>query len=295
MHSRDAILEILRAAGHAAHADVVAALIQPAIRIHATAAAPRPTHLRRTEADTGLDEAAADALERALATLPLGASRFGGLPDLPPGVGWPQRAGVPMEFIAQLCLAEVAASGGDARLPAQGSLLVFYNSQWTTSDQDEAAACCAVLFHDGPDEALVRAPPPRIEWTSEFAPVPQFAPLVHGLATLRFEPTVMVPGGASPFIPAALEEFWQDFHSESTGLAGEGAPFHENFLLGYVDEQDHIGAHVHGTDDQLLLQVDSEDAAGFQFGDCHKLFFLLHRDELAARDFSRVRVYSELG
>lgn len=292
----DALRTLLEAAGHGDHAEAVAALLQPSYRISATALAGRPGTFRQAEDEDGTDPEALAKYEAALAALPVGASRFGGVPDLPPGASWPERDGVPMEFIAQLRLADVAAAGADERLPGQGSLLFFYNSQWTTSDQDADAACCAVLYHDGPDDALVRAAPPRVEWKSEYADVTQLAPFLHGLASLSFARTASLPGGVSPFVTAPLTGFWQDFTAEHhRALSGASAPYHENFLLGYVDEQDYVDAHAHGTDDQLLLQVDSEDAAELQFGDCQKLFFLLTKAELAARDFSKVRVYSILG
>lgn len=298
MQTREGILSILETAGKSEHADAVTALFQPAYRIKATALAGRPANFRQAEDEPDLDPERMAAFEAAMEQLATGASRFGGVPDLPPGVAWPARDGVPMEFIAQIRLADVAAAGADARLPAQGSLLFFYNSQWSSSDMEREAPCCAVVFHDGPDDALVRTPPPRVEWKSEFADVTQFAPFLHGVASLAFEPTVAVPGGVSPFITPPLSDFWQDFQSEhGSALSGqdEDEPYHENFLLGYVDEQDYVDAHANGTNDQLLLQVDSEDAAEFQFGDCNKLFFLLTKDELAARDFSKARVYSLLG
>lgn len=292
----DRILQIVRDAGLGEHADAVAALIQPCYRLVATALAPRASGFRREEGVDPTDPDKLALLEAALDAMPLGASRLGGVPDLPPGAAWPARDGVPMEFLAQLRLADLAAARVDARLPATGSLLFFYNSQWGTSDLHADAACCAVLHHDGPDDALVRTAPPRVEWKSEFAEVTQVAPMIHGLAAAGFVPWEVVPGGASPYIQGALDELWQDFHSEhASALAGATAPFHENYVLGYVDEQDHVGAHEHGTADQLLLQLDSEDAADLQFGDCNKLFFLLTKDELAARDFSKVRVYSMLG
>lgn len=294
--NQDAIFQALERAGHGEHAAALAALVQPAFRIKATALAGRPGGFRRAEDEPDLDPAAMAAFEAGMEKLAIGASRFGGVPDLPPGVAWPARDGVPMEFIAQIRLADVAAAGADERLPAQGNLLFFYNSQWGSSDQDRDAACCAVVFHDGPDDALVRTAPPRVEWKSEFASVSQFAPFLHGIASLTFHKQVMVPGGVSPFIKEPLRAFWQDFVCEHhAALSGRSGPYHENFLLGYVDEQDYVDAHANGTDDQLLLQVDSEDAAEFQFGDCNKLFFLLRKDELAARDFSKVRVYSLLG
>jgi uncharacterized protein YwqG len=285
----------LETAGQQAHADAVVALAQPAFRISATALAGRPGHFRQAEDAPDLDPDRMAAFEAAIEKLPLGASRFGGVPDLPPGATWPDRDGVPMEFIAQLRLADVAAAGGDDRLPAQGSLLFFYNSQWGCSDMDRGV-CCVVMFHDGPDEALVRAAPPRVEWKSEFADVTQFAPFLHGVASLSFAKEMRLPGGISPYITPPLSEFWQDFQCEyGSALGGAPEPYHENFLLGYVDEQDYVDAHEHGTEDQLLLQVDSEDAAEFQFGDCNKLFFLMTKGELAARDFSNVRIYSLLG
>ena len=36
------------------------------------------------------------------ATLEVGASKLGGLPDLPPGTNWPECNGLPQSFIAQI-------------------------------------------------------------------------------------------------------------------------------------------------------------------------------------------------
>jgi uncharacterized protein YwqG len=295
MTTREKILEALASQGHGEHADAVAALIQPQIKIIASALAPRPAGLRGEEGVDPTDPAKADAMDRALGELKLGASRFGGVPDLPPGVDWPDRDGVPMEFIAQIRLADVAGLDPQHRLPPTGSLAFFYNSQWGCSDMEKEARCCAVIFHDGPDDQLVRATPPQVEWKSEFSPVTQVAPMIHGLAGLRFESTLSLPSDASPWIQEPLRDFWYKLRYEGGWEDPEEAPYHANFLLGYVDHQDYVDAHVNGTDDQLLLQVDSEDAAELQFGDCDKLFFMLSKRELAARDFSNVRIYSQLG
>ncbi len=62
---------------------------------------------------------------------PVGASRFGGRPDLPDGYPWPQLNGIPMAFLAQLRLDELrAALPSDAppvglELPEEGLLVVF--------------------------------------------------------------------------------------------------------------------------------------------------------------------------
>jgi uncharacterized protein YwqG len=296
MTTRETILEVLAGRGHGEHSDAVSALIQPQIKIIASPLAPRPAGFRRAEGEDPTDAAKAEAMDRALGELKPGASRFGGVPDLPPGVAWPDRDGVPMEFIAQIRLADVAGLDPLHRLPPTGSLLFFYNSQWSCSDMEKEARCCAVIFHDGPDDQLVRATPPQVEWKSEFSDVTQVAPMIHGMAALRFESTLSLPSDSSPWIGPPLRDFWYAFRYEADPTAEPGeAPYHANYLLGYVDAQDYVDAHVNGTDDQLLLQVDSEDAAEFQFGDCDKLFFMLSKQELAARDFSNVRIYSQLG
>src|SRR4051812_44223754 len=59
------------------------------------------------------------------APLPLGVSRFGGSPDLPMAFKWPERAGKPLSFLAQLDLTELR----HPELPSTGWLAFFYD--WT--------------------------------------------------------------------------------------------------------------------------------------------------------------------
>jgi uncharacterized protein YwqG len=221
---------------------------------------------------------------------------LGEVADLPPGAVWPVRDSIPMEFVAQLRLADVRGMDLLERLPLRGSLLFFYNSQWSTTDYG-GEGCAAVLFHDGDDDALIRTAPPRVPYQGEFDPKPRFAPFVHGLASLSFSPFECVPGSKSPFITGPLAKLWVDFCAcNDTRWAPQGAePYASNRLLGYIDGQDQVGAHQHGTADQLLLQIDSDRAASFRWGDMDRLYFMLTKAELAARDFSNVRVYQLLG
>ena len=88
------ILEALARAGHGAFADDLRAALRPGIHLTATALAGRPADWRRADdEEEGDDDDAGDdgapdrvaAFDAAMAALPLGATRFGGLPDLPPG------------------------------------------------------------------------------------------------------------------------------------------------------------------------------------------------------------------
>jgi uncharacterized protein YwqG len=287
--NRDTILGVLSDKGFGQHAAAVEALMQPAVHIVAEGIAGRPG---TWSVDQEADPAVVEKFDAALDALPIGASRFGGLPDLPAGTPWPDRDGVPMEFVAQLRLADVAPLDPLARLPGGGSLAFFYNSQWASSDMEPDARCAAVIYvPDG--VALERTPPPRVEFQGEYDSTPRLAPFLHGLATLRFVPYTSIPGGISPYIQGPLRDMWQDFTAYNNAAYEPPGP--ANHLLGYIDGQDYAGAHKHGTDDQLLLQVDSDDAAEFQWGDCDRLYFVVTKAELAARDFSNVRLYSILG
>src|SRR5258708_32608297 len=52
--------------------------------------------------------------------LPVGASKLGGLPDLPPTLTWPSWKGGPMVFLVQIKLQEGAPYDLEQRLPACG-------------------------------------------------------------------------------------------------------------------------------------------------------------------------------
>ncbi len=57
-----------------------------------------------------------------------GASRLGGLPDVPPGFDWPHRGVRPLNFLAQLDLEAIRGVYPDPSLPSSGSLLFFYDA-----------------------------------------------------------------------------------------------------------------------------------------------------------------------
>lgn len=294
---RNLILNAMKTAGHTDLIGDLEPLIRPAIFIKGEQLCPTPLDLNGKK---GKQNAGQKKFAEAMSQLALGASRFGGLPDLPPGVEWPKRQKVPMEFVAQIRLADIAAHDPENTLPHTGTLLFFYNSQWDSYDMEDDFDTCRVIFGECADADLVRTPAPTISWKGEYDEKPRPAPYVHGLARLTFSRVEMPPGGLSPYIGAKskLGKIWQDFHCEYSSTwspVPEGVTYAENHLLGYVNAQDYVDAHKDGKKDRCLLQVDSDDSADFQWGDCDRLYFMLTDKQLAARDFSKVRLYSILG
>ncbi|MBI5928874.1 MAG: DUF1963 domain-containing protein [Chloroflexi bacterium] len=60
--------------------------------------------------------------------LPLGVSRFGGLPDLPPAIEWPICGDVPLTFLAQFNMVDLREYDVEGVLPATGLLSIFYEA-----------------------------------------------------------------------------------------------------------------------------------------------------------------------
>ena len=67
----------------------------------------------------------------------LGTSRFGGWPDLPPDVAWPEWQGRPMAFLGQVNLEEARAAQPALRLPGRGLLAFFLGCQGETYEREE--------------------------------------------------------------------------------------------------------------------------------------------------------------
>ncbi len=215
-----------------------------------------------------------------------GASRLGGLPDLPRGTPWPtSKRGEPLDFLGQVNLADVS----DPRLPPRGVLSFFYA---LLGDEGR------VLFFDAPVEPATA--PPNLE------------PLAA--RALSLSKHWQLPPIESPYWPAVLEVAgYHEGYREAGDAFGElvstsglifDPPRHQ--LLGYayplqsspnvnVEAEtaglapEQWGATVEfwrrAAEWQLLFQVDSEDDA--LLGDAGLVYFLIRPDDLAARRFDQ--------
>jgi hypothetical protein len=145
----DEIREALRAAGLERLADAVERLTLPAIRIE-----PQMV-------DGG--------------TIPVGASKFGGRPDLPPDFVWPEWNGAGLTFLAQFRLSDLVAYDVERLLPSLGMLYFFYEAKaqpWGCEPTDRGA--WQVVFYDGAPSTLERT-------SSPFPVDPTMLPAPHRL------------------------------------------------------------------------------------------------------------------
>src|SRR5579871_2997445 len=81
--------------------------------------------------------------------LPVGASRIGGMPDLPPTVDWPLWKGQPLGFLAQFNLNDLSQFACCRELPSTGHLWFFYvTDQGTWGFDPQHRASWRVLYAD---------------------------------------------------------------------------------------------------------------------------------------------------
>ncbi|MCW1923024.1 DUF1963 domain-containing protein [Luteolibacter arcticus] len=226
---------------------------------------------------------------RSLESLPPTASALGGSPFLPPGTPWPERNGKPMQFLAMLNLAEIAAPAG--ALPAAGLLAIFYDSHeqpWGGEPEDLGSS--VILYTPDPASALPAKAP------GETGPSPLRQPVAFRRATALalsdaqesdFYALVRESPGDEKSRLTALHETMLE--SEPRGLRVMSPPI---LIQGDMDHDLEVAAAAHGLPEDtrwtLLIQLDSNDDLDWSWGDAGTLYFWLPSDDLAAGRFDRV-------
>lgn len=250
-----------------------------------------------------------------------GGTRLGGVPDVGPGFSWPrlelteaERAALPADvasipgvtldaghslcFMAQIDLGELGGLGGvDKQLPPHGRLLIFWDQLigcWNTGtgatrviwDETPADQCTPAEL---PEDLRAKHDADGREQTSFYAPA----------RPASLYASVMLPSLYSDVMETrdALEELQQlddtEALDELTNVDGEFCPgtWCAIQLLGLPQPVQNDPRHSLNVDDpeawQLLFQLPLSDWDP-EYGE-GRMYALIHRDDLAARDFSRVR------
>jgi uncharacterized protein YwqG len=202
-------------------------------------------------------------------------SRFGGVPFLPRSHEWPRRSSSrPLHFLAQLDMREVPRTALTRPLPAAGMLAFFYDCEempWGIEPSD--ADAFKVLFH--PPDAELAATQPPADTAEDF---------VRPSAGIRYALDATVDIDA-----LALDSTDQDAIDERRG----DEPAHR--LLGVpeaIQEDPRRGVvpGARGADWQLLLQLDSGEPLGLDYGDNGRIYFLMRSSDLAEHRWERGRV-----
>lgn len=210
------------------------------------------------------------AKRTAEAKIPLGASKFGGGPDLPPGANWPGYRGAPLSFLAQINLAELAPSPACHELPASGMLSVFCHYD-PDGGNDDFPKGSWNLLHFPDSSKLFRSLPPEVSFNP---------------CRLAFRECTTVPDPESPWNKAI-----------GFGHHEDAEDLYREVIVGPVGGHQLLGYPAPLQDDPLrkttvrhLLTIDSDEKPGWAWDEAGSLFFLIDEADLKAGRFDRVRM-----
>ena len=219
--------------------------------------------------------------------IPVGASKFGGAPDVAAGFEWPKWNEKPLGFLAQISLEEVAPFDVEGLLPASGLLSFFYGMQdgedWPYSNEDEGGWR---VYHF-PQTNLTRLPWPEElhDLISLRSAAINFEPLWSYTSWFDFAPDIL-----SEFSPEEydaiyqLEKSWKKAFPAKHQMLG-----HPNLIQDDPRYAVAINMNRGTTKDwRLLLQVDTDDEINFDFCCCGRVWFVIHQDDLKNENFADI-------
>ncbi len=223
------------------------------------------------------------------AHIPVGASKFGGAPDVPADFVWPMWNDKPLGFLAQINLEEVAAFDVDRLLPKSGLLSFFYDVDEPEFTDVSTPGSWRVSFFDNVEKRT------SIERETGF-----HSALIHFSGGWSSPQTVDVP-------PENDHWQWQSACESSPCSSTGERPYQGHQMLGYgspvTSDASWFASWRSRGDGEwrtvtpttaevhewiLLFQLDSDEEIGTMWGDVGTLFFLIKKEDLAMRAFERV-------
>jgi uncharacterized protein YwqG len=227
-------------------------------------------------------------------------SHLGGAPILPTSVPWPSKEGTPLDFLAQIDLAELQQEVALEWLPSNGKLLFFYDCElqpWGFDPKDRGG--WAVLHTPGDSPAVgptTRPAPARIslERTAiAFRRIDSFPsagrteieelrltdPELERYDELcdlpyRDRPWHQIGGYPAPEQSDAMELECQ--------LASNGVSCGD---VGTENDPRFVELSPGAADWRLLLQLDSDDDLGVMWGDLGRIYFFVREEDARAGRF----------
>ena len=234
------------------------------------------------------------------ASLDVGVSKLGGVPDVPPDFVWPEWKGLPQSFIAQIRLEDAHPFDVDGVLPEQGMLWFFYDAQQQTFGADPAdKGGWFVLFVEHPTTFQRATVPATLPTTSQF----QTCTIsFYSEITLSLQPHLEVENfDWTDEEQQKYETFIATFPTPKdratihNRLLGNPETLQDDMRLqcqyasnGVTDSSDSKADELAkgALEWQLLFQMDSDEHAGMRWANTGLLYYWLKKADLQARHFN---------
>lgn len=199
--------------------------------------------------------------------LPAGATRLGGVPDVPTAWTWPRSGGFPLSFLGQIRLDDVAQALPGQGGPADGLLQFFFDADGGVNAPSAGGWQVAYI-------------PSGLELTPAAYPADLYP-------MLRFSPAALalLPDLTMAWRDGAMQAF-----SEALPGAREGLSIHRMF-----GQHEARNGDVLADGEVLLLQLDTDSRLasppndGFYWGNGGPLYFTMPRADWEAGHFDNVK------
>jgi uncharacterized protein YwqG len=235
-------------------------------------------------------------------SLPLGKSRIGGRPDLPPNVEWPYVIDdgdyEPLMFVAQINFEDLAEVDRDDVFPKKG-ILYFWDDY---NGRDDA---WKVLFYEGETEILTRTANPRETDQDDVIDRGIYDDIRLNECAIRFIPEWMVPPPENKHMWDVLNfqpsdkcreqnDEYYDLYETILALS-PSSTYHR--ILGYADGWLSYDIHYYDGEEEwlLLLQLQDDSKAKMSWGDGGCLNYFIHPEDLKHKRFDRIYRWWEQG
>jgi uncharacterized protein YwqG len=226
-------------------------------------------------------------------------SHFGGSPNLPSSISWPEWRGNKLSFLARISLHELQRTQQIDWLPENGALLFFYDTDeqpWGFDPKDRGG--CAVFLVPDLEEPL-----------TDSADKLEHVFFQH--MSIAFRSINTFPSAERAQVEALSmsdeehDEYWDLLDTPFQGLpkhqiTGMPSPVQGDCMelecqlvsnglycgnsSGYDDPRAK-GLEAGSQDWRLLLQLDTDDDAGIMWGDCGTLYFWVRAQDAAEGRF----------
>jgi len=223
--------------------------------------------------------------------LKVGMSYFGGLPDLPEDMTWPERApGEPLSFLGQVNFKDIEQFDSAKDLPKDGLLQFYYHSSqdaWGDKPKDKSNwKVIHVAKKDMPQKKRkLPVDNKKIDVTPGTGDYEIFE--LYQPTKLFFYEALSLPSCQSEKIKSLqlkdkeINSLYEAFFSYDDNLMrhqffGEPRPLQSLNEILFTKQT------------CLFFQIDSDDNPGWLWGDCGILYFLMQKQDLEKRDFDKV-------
>lgn len=216
----------------------------------------------------------------------VGTTKLGGTPELPAGARWPRCDQGPLEFLAQLDLAEFHNTFAGRALPPAGLLSFFSYHNYPEAEYGDGRegpfgyVDGLRVLHTEDTSRLHRLDPPE-DLTDDLGP-PRKPCRIAFTQTLDLPEPDDTWSDRYGLKPAQLETLRD---AGAFGPAGEA----DHQLFGYSHVTVLVQDPIPGPEWQLLIRFSSDDKLGWGWGDGHHLFWYIKTADLQRGYFEDTR------